>query len=211
METDDLIARLAADRAARPGPRIDLALAALGALAASLLVMLAFWGLRTDLLQALASAAFWMKAGYTAAVALAAWLILDRLARPGGRSPLGMALAAAAVVLVAALAARELALLPSDQWMAVVKGQSWSVCPARIALASAPGFLIAVLALRRAAPTRPALAGAAAGLLAGGLGATAYGLHCDETAAAFLAVWYTLGMLVWAVAGAVAGPRLLRW
>jgi len=61
------------------------------------------------------------------------------------------------------------------------------------------------------APTRPRLAGAAAGLMAGGIGATVYGLYCQETAAAFTAVWYTFGMLIWAAAGALIGGRLLRW
>ena len=211
METDDLIARLAADRGPAASLGRDLALAAFGALAVAVLMIFALWGPRPDMPQALGTAAFWMKAAYTLAVGAAALALLDRLARPGGRSPLGMALGAAALLLVAALAARELAHLPGELWMADLKGKTWRVCPTRIALVAAPGFLLAILALRRAAPTRPALAGAAAGLLAGGLGATAYGLHCDETAAAFLAVWYTLGMLAWAVVGAIVGPRLLRW
>jgi hypothetical protein len=61
------------------------------------------------------------------------------------------------------------------------------------------------------APTRPRLAGVAAGLLASGLGATVYGLFCQETAAAFTAIWYTLGMLIWPAIGALVGGRLLRW
>jgi hypothetical protein len=61
------------------------------------------------------------------------------------------------------------------------------------------------------APTRLGLAGAAAGLFAGGVGATVYGLYCEETAAAFVVVWYSLGMLACAALGAVVGRRLLRW
>jgi hypothetical protein len=65
--------------------------------------------------------------------------------------------------------------------------------------------------LRQLAPTRLRLAGAGAGLLAGALGATVYGLHCPETGAAFVATWYSLGVATWAAIGAALGPRLLRW
>ena len=66
-------------------------------------------------------------------------------------------------------------------------------------------------ALRGAAPTRLAWAGAGAGLLAGALGALAYALHCPEMAAPFLAVWYLAGMALPTLAGAWLGPRVLRW
>ncbi len=61
------------------------------------------------------------------------------------------------------------------------------------------------------APTRPALAGAAAGLAAGALGAFIYAFHCDESAAAFVALWYTFGIVSVGAIGAVAGRVLLRW
>jgi hypothetical protein len=80
-----------------------------------------------------------------------------------------------------------------------------------VALISAPAFVASLWLMRRLAPTRPALAGAAAGLLASGLGATVYGFFCQETSAAFTAIWYTSAMLVWPAVGAILGPRLLRW
>ncbi len=58
---------------------------------------------------------------------------------------------------------------------------------------------------------RPALAGACAGLVAAALGTVIYTLHCPEMQAPFLAVWYLLGILAPAAAGALVGPRLLRW
>jgi hypothetical protein len=154
---------------------------------------------------------FWMKAGYALALAAAGALALERLGRPGERAPIGMALATLAALAVLALALRELASLPREAWMPNLKGHSWRVCSLRIAALSLPGFLATLWALRRMAPTRPRLAGAAAGLMAGGLGAAAYGLACNETAATFLASWYSLGMLAWVAVGALAGPRLLRW
>ena len=61
------------------------------------------------------------------------------------------------------------------------------------------------------ATTRPVAAGAAAGLLAGALGALGYALACAELALPFVAAWYTLGVLMTAALGAALGPRLLRW
>jgi hypothetical protein len=61
------------------------------------------------------------------------------------------------------------------------------------------------------APTRLRLAGAAAGLLAGGVAATVYGLHCQEMTAAFVVTWYSLGVAASVAVGALLGPRLLRW
>ena len=66
-------------------------------------------------------------------------------------------------------------------------------------------------ALRGAAPTRLALTGAGAGLLAGALATLAYALHCPEMAAPFMAVWYVAGMAIPTALGAVLGPRVLRW
>jgi hypothetical protein len=61
------------------------------------------------------------------------------------------------------------------------------------------------------APTRLRLAGAAAGLAAGATGAAVYSLHCPELAAPFLGTWYVIGVLIPTAAGALIGPRVLRW
>jgi hypothetical protein len=77
-------------------------------------------------------------------------------------------------------------------------------------LAAAP--LVAVLlALRQGAPEHPALAGAAAGLFAGAIGAACYATHCPDDSPVFVAAWYTLGIGIVAAIGAAAGSRLLRW
>jgi hypothetical protein len=90
-------------------------------------------------------------------------------------------------------------------------GDTWRVCPFRILALAAPIFAVVLWAMRRTAPTRPALAGAAAGLLAGAIGATVYGLYCEEASAAFVVAWYSLGIAACAAIGAAVGARLLRW
>jgi hypothetical protein len=213
MRTDDLIATLSAG--ATPVPR-GLAWRRIGvacalALAAAFGVLMIGWGLRPDLHTAMRTPPFWMKAGYTSVLAVAGLLLLDRSGRPGARGGVGLALLIAAVAGIIFLTARELMLLPMSAWRADMMGATSWRCPIRITVLAAPAFALALWTLRRMAPTRPALAGAAAGLLAGGLGATVYGLYCQETAAAFTASWYTLGVAVWAAIGALVGPRLLRW
>lgn len=65
--------------------------------------------------------------------------------------------------------------------------------------------------MRARAPTRLRLAGAAAGLAAGAVGAPVYCLHCPELSAVFVGFWYLLGMLIPAALGALLGPRVLAW
>ncbi|MFI4974296.1 MAG: DUF1109 domain-containing protein [Caulobacterales bacterium] len=212
MKTDDLIAALARqDAAALPGVTRALAVALVVAAGGSLAVLLLGWGLRPDLAQAVATSAYWMKAGYTAAFALGGLILVERLGRPGVTAGRGWFAPALAVLAIGGLAVWELSGLTPAARMADMMGHSASQCPLRIMAISAPAFAAAIWALRRMAPTRPRLAAGAAGLLAGGIGATVYGLRCDETAAAFTAIWYSLGMLGWAGVGALVGPRLLRW
>jgi hypothetical protein len=73
-------------------------------------------------------------------------------------------------------------------------------------------LLVGVLAaLRYGAPTRPRLAGAAAGLLAGGLAATLYAAHCPDDSPLFVVTWYSLAIAMVVIAGSLIGPRVLRW
>ena len=57
----------------------------------------------------------------------------------------------------------------------------------------------------------PGLSGALAGLLAGGVGAARYAIHCTEDSPLFYATWYGIAILLATGIGAVAGRRVLRW
>ncbi len=212
MRTSDLIAALAADLpATRPIPIARrIAAAGLFGAAVALAVLLVWLGLR-PLDQAAHTGAFWMKASYTLALSLAGWIAVRRLARPGGDFGRAPPIAATAVIALAILAALQLARTSLGDSRAQWLGHTWQSCSLHILVLAAPVWLALVLTLGRLAPTRLSAAGAAAGLLAGGVGATVYGLYCDETAAAFVLVWYTLGIAACAAAGAVLSPRLLRW
>jgi hypothetical protein len=90
-------------------------------------------------------------------------------------------------------------------------GGSASLCPIAIVTSAIPAFVAVLIVLRGMAPTRLTRAGMAAGLLAGGVGASVYGLWCRESTAAFVALWYTLGIVACGGIGALLGPLLLRW
>ena len=211
MRTDELITALAADTPAAPAGfvarRIGLA-ALIGAVAA--FAALAAWlGPRPDLALAVGQSSFWMKLGYALAFAWVGAVLVDRFGRPGAR--LGPSWLAVATP-VASAASRSISRgLTRAQMHHEMMGHSWRLCPWRIAAFAVPVFAAALWAFRRLAPTRLRLAGFAAGLFAGGVGASVYCVACDETSALFVVVWYTLGILACGAVGAVLGPRLLRW
>jgi len=213
MKTDELIAALAAGT--EPvDPRLPLRRLLLATLAGAALgvpLMIGLLGLNPQLAQAAQWPMFWVKLAFAAAVAAAAFAVALRLARPG--VPVRRAAGALAIPFVAIwllAAAALLASVPGER-EALVLGSTWSACPLNIGMLSLPALVLALWVLRGLAPTRLRLAGAAAGLLAGCLGATVFTLHCSEMAAPFIGTWYVLGMLVPTVIGAALGSRVLRW
>jgi hypothetical protein len=212
MKTHELIDLLAQDASpALPQPFTPKLLgAALAGAVVSGLVLVAWLGLR-PMGPAMHSPPFWMKAAYTSLLALAGLMATVRLGRPGGRIGATLALAAVAVAWLAMLAMMETMRTPAAGQSHLWLGWTWSICPFRILALALPVFAAVLWLMRRMAPTRPALAGAAAGLFAGGVGATVYGLYCEESAAAFVVVWYSLGVAASAAIGAAVGARLLRW
>jgi hypothetical protein len=212
MKTDELIAVLSAGTApVAPGVvRQRLLLACLiGALGTAVLVFTILHP--RDIVEASHTRAFWMKVGYTAWLGLGGYLLADRAARPGARLGIAPYVAAAPLVLIASMAVFDLARLPPTAWHDVWMGQSARFCSIAIMIAAVPVFIAVTVALRRLAPTRLVFAGAAAGLLAGGVGAAVYALWCREHSAVFVASWYTLGIAACAGIGALLGPKLLRW
>ncbi|NBW07491.1 MAG: DUF1109 family protein [Caulobacteraceae bacterium] len=211
MKTDDLIQALAADLP--PARRLDrrLLLSLIPA-AIVVLVTVGLWlGYRDDLMAAMRGPVFWAKAAYTTVMAGAGFWLLDRLGRPGA-SPRGpLILLAAVLTLAVGLGLYELFTLPMPERMPAMMGDSAHVCAPNIALLSLVAAPFVFWAARAFAPTRPMLAGAAAGLLTGGLATTLYGLHCPEHAAAFVGLWYTMGMAMAVAAGAVIGKFAFRW
>lgn len=214
MRTDDLVDLLAAQ--AQPVPRQAasrrVALAVLASLPLSFAFMLVDYGLRPGLVDSLLHQPMALvKLLVPAAVAAGGFVAVERLARPGVAVRGAWAAMVVPVVLVWILAVFAwLQAVPAERPQ-LLWGTTWRTCALSISAMALPVFVAALLALRSLAPTRPVPAGAAAGALASGAGAAVYALHCPELAAPFLAVWYVLGMAIPVAAGALLGPRLLRW
>jgi hypothetical protein len=212
MKTAELVSVLAggaAPMAPVPVTR-QIALAGVAGGAVAVIVLIAWLGVR-PLGEAARTGPFWMKAGYTGVLAAAAVFMCRRLGRPGGRMGRAPVVIGGAVAALTILAAAELARARPGDLTHLWLGHTWRSCTLHIVALAAPIYVATALALRRLAPTRLAAAGAAAGLLAGAAGATVYGLYCDETAAPFVLIWYTLGIAACAAIGALLGRRLLRW
>ena len=212
MRTTDLIELLARDVRTAPRGAVDRRLAA--ALIGGGLVtfaLIALWLHCQPLIAAAQQSWFWIKVGYTGLLTIAGVVIVRRLAVPGAKAG-GAPLAAALIVLamIALGAAQIIAAAPAAR-LALWLGYTWKICSPLILLLAVPIYAALVVALRRLAPTRPALTGAGAGFAAGALAATLYSLHCPEPAPAFVATWYTLGIAAATALGAITGARLLRW
>jgi hypothetical protein len=76
---------------------------------------------------------------------------------------------------------------------------------------SLPILAGALIGLRHGAPSRPAVAGAVAGLLSAGLAATLYASHCTDDSPLFVAAWYTIATALVTAIGALAGAKLLKY
>jgi hypothetical protein len=177
----------------------------------STLVMLITMGLRHDLHAAMDTRMFWMKAFYALIIALIGLWIVERLARPGVRADLQMLLEIVPLGAIAFIAIVKLADAPSKMRMPMMMGHSAMVCPWLILGLSLPILAGGIWALRRLAPVRLTQAGFALGILAGATSAFVYGFHCDENAAPFVAIFYTLGIAFAGLAGAMLGRFVLRW
>jgi hypothetical protein len=213
MKTDALIDRLSDDVVPVGGSTVSRTLlGGLGAGAVVSLVLMVVWlGIRPDLGAAMQTGAYWMKFFYTLALAGFGFWTVERLSRPGAPAGLPGLLELTPVLLLVAGAYLQWSAAPVEEHHHLMMGHSHTVCPWRIAILSLPVFAGVFWSLRRLAPTRPMIAGAAAGLLAGAAGAFIYAFHCDESAAPFVAMWYTFGIALVGMAGGLLGRLLLRW
>ena len=185
------------------------------ALLPALLISAAFilfgHGLRPDLREVVSVPAFWIKSAYPLLLAIIGFGALLVAARPGGR-PLGGALPVAIVyALLAALALLQMRdASSSEESHRLVMGISAWFCPLIILATGTPPMAATFWFLRKGAPTAPTLAGTVAGFSAGALGAWIYSWGCIENGLPFVALWYSLGIVLCAALGGIMGRLWLR-
>lgn len=211
MKTNDLISLLAED--ASVGMRLGrmLALALLAGLIVSALILLSTVGVRPNLATAIETARVLFKIGFTLVLAVVACRLVFLVGRPGrSLRARGFQLAIPATLLAIAVST-ELLMLPSQAWTESLIGKNAGFCLFFIpvlSLAPLAGFLFV---LKNGAPENPGLAGASAGLAAGAIAAELYAFHCPDDSPLFLAVWYSIAVLLVTTVGYFAGRRWLSW
>lgn len=211
MKTDALIEMLATQAGPAPffpvGRRLALSVA-LGLLASSALAL--------TMIGPLPAAVFhtpvpWLKLFYAALLLAGAGALAARLSRPVSSTATARAVLMGVALLMLLAGAATWLMAPASERRSVLLGQTWWICPWMLMMLSLPALAAILWAMRSLAPTRLRQAGFAAGLLAGAVGAIGYSLACPEPSVTFVAVWYTLGIVLTAWAGQWLGPKALRW
>jgi hypothetical protein len=212
MDTDQLIRTLAADNVHR-APRVGfvLALALLAAAPVSLLIFFAGLGVRPDVMTAMHNPFFDLKFAVTLALAISAIMVSLHLSRPEASLRGWAWLLMVPVGVLAAAIAGEMMLPQRLPMMTRLVGSNSKICMTAIPLMSLPLLAASLFGLRHGAPTRPAVAGAIAGLLSAGLAATLYASHCTDDSPLFVATWYTIATAAVTAVGALAGSKLLKF
>jgi hypothetical protein len=212
VKTDDLIRALAADNEVRAMPLgRALALALIPGVAIALGLHFAVLGLRPHLLTQLGEPRLLFKLCLTFLLAALCGALVSRIARPGADIRRISLLLAIVPALLAAAGLAELLAIPAAEWGQRLVGTNAIFCLKSIPFLAAAPLVAVLLALRQGAPEHPTLAGAAAGLFAGAIGAACYATHCPDDSPLFVAAWYTLAIGLVAAIGAAAGRRLLCW
>jgi hypothetical protein len=212
MDTDQLIRTLAADNAHRARPvGFALMLALLAAAPVSLLMFFTELGIRPDVMVAIRNPFFDLKFAVTLALAISAIAVSLHLSRPeASLRGFGWLLLAPVGILAAAIGGEMMTPQRVPMMTRMVGKNSW-VCMTAIPVLSLPLLAGALIGLRHGAPSRPALAGAHAGLLSAGLAATLYASHCTDDSPLFVAAWYTIAIALVTAIGALAGAKWLKY
>lgn len=212
MDTNDLIRTLAADNDTHERSVGNLLLAALVlAVPVSTVLFLTNMGVRPDVMTAMGNPLFDLKFVVTIALAVVAIAITLHLSRPEASLGRWAWLLAIPVGLLGIGMMGEMMMPNRASMSARLIGSNSKICLTAIPLLSLPLLAAALVALRRGAPSRPAVAGAFAGVLSAGLAATLYAAHCTDDSPMFVATWYTIAIGFVAAIGALAGSRVLRF
>lgn len=213
MKTDDLVALLSTNL--EPIDRGSVVRTLCVAVAAGIVVALGIslvgFGVRSDLTTTRALIFLAAKLAFAIGIVGLALVYLTRLARPGGDRKISPVLVAVPFLVIVVLAAISLGSAPRSHWDGMILGDDWLECLLSIPIIAIVPFAVSIWAVRKGAPTNLVRAGAFAGLIAGGVSAIGYAFHCTDDSLPFIAVWYGGTIVLCTLAGAVLGPRLLRW
>jgi hypothetical protein len=213
MRTADLILRLTNNlmpiESNSASKRLNWALSV--GLASSTALLVVLYGIRSDMPELLLTTTFWIRLAFPVATLITALKLVGRLGRPGATVRLAWFAAVLPIITILFVAAFMLIATPPGYRLQLMLGTTWRVTTANIVLLSLPSLAAVMYAMKGLAPTRLALAGMGAGLLAGAQAVLVYSLYCSEMSVPFWGIWYVLGILITAAMGAVLAPLYLRW
>ncbi|MEO9338232.1 NrsF family protein [Mesorhizobium sp. SB112] len=212
METSEMIRTLASQANVKPMPMrkawlVGVALAIFLA-AITFTVML---GPRPDFADAAQTVRFLSKFVFALALTFSAYKVLRALARPDGYESGDAKWLLPAPLLLAMAVIFELFAVPQSVWSDRLVGSNSLLCLTLIPFIGIGPLAVFLGVLRHGAPTHPRMAGAFAGLFAGGIAATFYAAHCIDDSPLFVATWYSIAVAILTVAGALIAPRVTRW
>jgi len=213
MKTEELIRMLGTNVEPVKGGQVRIALMvalAVGVVAA-ICVMLAIFGVPSRLFVGEDLGAQLVALAFAVGLIGTGGAFLLKAARPGGagQRPLKVIGLLFAVLVAAGLLA--LVFAHPAAWIGMAFGPQWAACLVCIPLFAVGPFASLIWALRRGAPTNLTRVGAVAGLVAGAVGAAVLAIHYPGGSIPFVVLWFGGPILLCALAGAVLGPRLLRW
>jgi hypothetical protein len=213
MKTEELIDLLSTNIEPVDTQKVDrtLQIAIVAGLVLALLTCIVTLGVRPDLNNPGVFGFLLVKIGFGVLVTILGWHLLLKHARPGGENHSRIFLTGVPFAALMALAAVNLISVPASHWGHMIMGERWLGCLLSIPIIAVVPFVVITWAVQMAAPTNLLRTGALAGLVAGGISAAAYALHCPVDSLPFVALWYGGTIVLCALAGAVLGPRLLHW
>lgn len=213
MKTDRLIEMLSTNLEPVKGGQLwkTLSWAILIGLVAAFGVMLACFGIRSDLAAGNHSAALALKIAFALSLVSTGAAFLIKSMVPGQQEGHRFALIFLPFFAASAAAVAIVVRQPALAYGGTVEGAAAALCLFCIPFLAIIPFALLIWALRKGAPTDLKRSGAVAGLVAGAIGATVYSFSCPSDSWLFVLIGYTAALVLCSIVGAQLGPRLLRW
>lgn len=211
MKTNELISLLVEDTASIRPISYDLLIAALAGCVAPALILLVGIHLKQNLIDSLGSQDFIFKMFFNLSLASIGMIFISKVARPDFPAKSTIFAITFSAFLLFCGGVFGLLTTPEYDWYSTWLGHTALECVISIPAMALVPFALIFIVLRRGAPAKPGVAGAIAGLAAGGLAGSFYSLHCPEDSPLFVITWYPIGISFMIATGALLGTKKLRW
>jgi hypothetical protein len=213
MNTDRLIDMLSTNLEPVKGGQLGktLAWAIVIGLVAAFGVMLACFGIRSDLVAGNHSGALALKIVFALSLVGTGAAFLIKSMVPGRQEGHRFALIFLPFFAASGAVIEIVVRRPALASGGMIEGAAALLCLFCIPFLAIIPFALLIWALRKGAPTDLRRSGAVAGLVAGAIGAIVYSFSCPSDSWLFVFLGYTAAVALCSIVGAQVGPRLLRW